>query len=176
MHANPTEASSNIYICTRSPPPPKALQTGYIYTVHNAEPTPREASIPRTWLLPAPALPGVSYRQLGVGPRQADAIQQHSDVGADHGHVRRKAGDGAHEVSEQHYDAVQLDAEADEGPSQEDEREAAEEGGRAFCFLLPREEEECLLGSDDDGQADKKQDLRKRSAALARARGCSWGG
>lgn len=100
--------------------------------------------------------------QLRVPPAQPHAVDKQADVGPDDGYVAREAGDGAEEVAKEDDDAVQLDDEADQRPAQEDEREPAEEGGRALGLLLAREEEERLLGADDDGEADQEEDLGSR--------------
>lgn len=101
-----------------------------------------------------------SYGQLSVvPPPQARAVDEGADVGADDGQVAREGGDGAEEVAEEHEDAVQLDAEADERPPEQDQQEAPEEGRRALGLLLPREEEQRLLRPDDDREADEEEDL-----------------
>lgn len=105
----------------------------------------------------------ISDREVRVAPpTKPDAVDQEADVGADHGGVPREAGDGAEEVAKEDGDAVQLDAEADQGPLHQDEDEAEEEGCGALGLLFPREEEQRLLRSDDDGEAYEEKDLLGR--------------
>lgn len=89
-----------------------------------------------------------SDRQLGIPPPQPHLISHKPDIRPHDGQVPRERHDGAEEVAEQHCDAVELDAEADQGPAEEDEGQAAEEGGGAAGFLLAGEEEESLLRAD----------------------------
>lgn len=95
-------------------------------------------------------------RQLGVSPSKPSAVDEDADVRADDGDVAREAGDGAEEVAEQDHDAVQLDEEPDQRPAQQDQQEPGEEGGGPLCLLPAREEEERLLGSDYDREADEE--------------------
>lgn len=111
-----------------------------------------------------------SYRQLRIPPPHPGPVDQHSDVWPHHRGVPREARNRAQEVAKEHHDAVQLDAEPDQWPPQEDQRQAAEEGRRAFKLLSAREEEERLLRSDYYGQADEEEDLSEL-IALARRGG-----
>ena len=99
------------------------------------------------------------YRKLGVPPPQPDPVHQHADVWSYDRYVPAEASDGAEEVAEEDYDAVELDAEAYQGPAQEDESQTAEECRGALCLLFPREEEERFLRSDYDGEADEEENL-----------------
>lgn len=89
-----------------------------------------------------------SNRQLSIPPPQPRPIDRHADIRPHDGHVARERGDGAEEVAEEDGDAVQLHAEADQRPAEEDEDEAGEEGGGTPGLLLAGEEEEGLLGPD----------------------------
>lgn len=126
------------------------------------------------------------YGQLGIASSQTRPVHEDANVGADDGYVPCEPGDRAQEVAEQYHDAVELDAEPDQRPAQEDQQEAAEEGRRALGLLFPGEEGERLLRPDDDGEADEEEDLlevrtkkvrelvRQKPGVLVR-RG-SWGG
>lgn len=96
------------------------------------------------------------YRQLGIPPSDPGPVDGGPDVRPDNRNVACEGGDGAEEVAKQNHDAVELDAEADQGPPQQDQGEPREEGRRALCLLFPREEEERLLGSDDDCEANEE--------------------
>jgi len=98
--------------------------------------------------------------ELGVPPSKADSIDGQANVGPDDGDIPREAGNRAEEVAKEDHDSVELDEEADEGPAHKDEAEAAKEGRGAFELLFAREEEERLLRTDYDCEADEEEDLR----------------
>lgn len=97
--------------------------------------------------------------QLGIPPPQPRPIDCHANIRADDGQTPRESRNRAQEVPEQHGDAVRLDDEADKRPLEQDQGQAGEEGGRAFCFLFAREEEEGFGRADYDGQADEEEEL-----------------
>lgn len=99
------------------------------------------------------------HGQLVIPPPQPYPVDQHPDIRSDNGRVPGEAGNRAQEVAEQHHDAVELDAEPYERPLEQDQEQAGEEGRRALGLLLAREEEERLLGANDDGEADEEEDL-----------------
>lgn len=114
---------------------------------------------------------GGSYRKIGVRPpSQAGSINKHTDIRANDRGVPRKGRDCSKEIPEKDRYAVELDAEAQERPSQENEPKAGEEGCCTLGLLPPREEDKSLGRSDDYRQADQEEDLwlvsRSQSAAL----------
>ncbi|RYP42307.1 hypothetical protein DL768_010356 [Monosporascus sp. mg162] len=104
------------------------------------------------------------HGQLGVAAAEPSAVDEGADVGPDDRQAPSEAGDGAEKVAEEYEDAVELDAEADERPPQQDQQEPREEGGRALGLLPPREEQQRLLGADYDGEANEEEDLLRRGA------------
>ena len=88
------------------------------------------------------------YRQFSIASAQSNPINEHPNIRSNNGRIPRKARYRPQEIAKEHHDAVQLDEEADKGPSQEDQRQPAEECSRACRLLFPREEEQCLLRSD----------------------------
>lgn len=90
------------------------------------------------------------HGQLSIPPPQPRAINSHPDVRSNNRDIPREARYGSQEIAKEDHDAVQLDAEAYERPSQQNERQAAEEGRRALGLVFPGEEEERLLRSDYD--------------------------
>jgi hypothetical protein len=65
------------------------------------------------------------------------------------------------EVSKQNQYAVQFNKEADQRPSEENKQNAAGEGSCASEFLWTREECDCLLDADYEGEADEEEDLNR---------------
>lgn len=57
------------------------------------------------------------YRELGVPPPQADAIDGDANVGADDGNACREPGYRAEEVPKEDHDAVELDEKPNQRPS-----------------------------------------------------------
>ena len=100
-----------------------------------------------------------SYRQLSIPPPQPRSINCHANIRADDGQTPCESCNRAQEVPEQHGDTVSLDDKADKCPLEQDQDQAGEEGGRAFCFLFAREEEESFGRADYDGQADEEEEL-----------------
>lgn len=56
------------------------------------------------------------HRQLGVPATDTGPVDRGADIRADDGDVTRKSGNRAEEVAKEDHDAVELDAEADQGP------------------------------------------------------------
>lgn len=65
-----------------------------------------------------------SHRQLSIPSTSTNFIQGHLDVGTDDGDVSGERSDRSEEVTEEYEDAVQLDKEANQGPAEEDEKDA----------------------------------------------------
>ena len=113
----------------------------------------------RAWL---PRIPNHSDWKLSIPPAtQPQAIYHNSDVWSHDRYASRKGGNRTQEVTKQHHDTIQLDAEPNQRPPQQDERQPPEERRRPLCLVFPREEEQGLLWSNDNGEADQEEDLSR---------------
>ncbi|KAK4983574.1 hypothetical protein LTR66_008774, partial [Elasticomyces elasticus] len=79
--------------------------------------------------------------------------------GSDDGHAIGERGDRLEELAEEEEDGVELEAEAGQGPAEQDEQEAGGEAGGAAEFLPPQEEEEGAVGAEEEGRAGEEEDL-----------------
>ncbi len=66
-------------------------------------------------------------------------------------------------LPEKHDETVDLHDYADDGPSEEDDGDAAEEGRRALDLLPLEEEAEGALKADHQNQTQHKQNLWRKS-------------
>lgn len=97
--------------------------------------------------------------KLRIAAAQAGPIHRHSNIRPDDGHAACEACNSPEEVAKQDGNTICLDNEPNKGPFHEDEYQAGEECSGAFGLLLAGEEEEGLLGSDDDGETNEEEDL-----------------
>lgn len=81
------------------------------------------------------------------------------NVGANDGNVASERADGSKEVSEQDKNTICLDNETGQGPSEEDQEYTSHKSCRSFQFLPSCEEDESLLKTDDEGQANEEENL-----------------
>lgn len=110
------------------------------------------------------------HRQLGVASRRphSRAVYRLSDIRAHDRQVPRKTGNRAQKVPKQYHDAVQLDAEPDKRPLDEDERQSAKKCRRSFELLLPCKEGGRLLRANYNGEPDEEENLCEADGACQR--------
>ena len=101
-----------------------------------------------------------SYRHIRIPPPSTDRVQKLLNVRPHDRDIAREASHGREEVPKEDKDPVQLDQESRERPPQQDQQDPCRERCRALEFLFPGEEEQGLLGADDEGQTDEEQDLK----------------
>lgn len=108
-----------------------------------------------------------SDRQLCVSPAtHPEPIYHDSNIRPNDGCTPREGSYSTEEIAKQHHNTVQLDAESDQRPPQQYQSQPSEERRRAFCLLLPRKEEKCLLRPDYYGKSDQEEDLSPTKVSL----------
>jgi len=101
----------------------------------------------------------LSNGQLGVSLPARQHPQPFCNVRPNHGDTANEAGYRGEEITEQDKQSVELNDEANEGPSQENQDDAESKGSGASPFLATSEEEAGLIRADDDSETYQEEDL-----------------
>lgn len=102
-----------------------------------------------------------SDRKLSVALPTTQCSQAGGEIGSHNRNAPSKARNGSQEVAEEYEYAVQFDHEANKRPLAENEDNTSDKRGSAFELLPACEEEGCLLGTDDHGEADEEEYLSR---------------
>ena len=110
------------------------------------------------------SFPHISDRQLAPATHAAkpspDPVHGQRDVGPDEGDLVSPGRANAQRVRQQYCTAVQLDREADEGPSEQDQDHADRERERPAALRRLEGESSERLRAEEQGAAKDEEDLR----------------
>lgn len=88
------------------------------------------------------------YRQLRIPSPPRQHLQRTLNIRPNNRNIPRKLPNSNQKVPEEDKQTVQLDQETGKRPAEEDQEDAAEEGGGALEFLAAGEEGDCFLETD----------------------------
>jgi len=102
----------------------------------------------------------LSHRKFLIPlPTRANLPQRRGNIRSHDRHTPCKPSDRPKEVSKKHHDPIDLNCKADERPFRENQNDADYECRCAFQLLRSREEDDCFVGSDDDKETEKEEDI-----------------
>lgn len=81
------------------------------------------------------------------------------DIRSHYRNVACKLANRDQEVAEENEQPIELNDEARQRPAEKDEDNPGSERSCPLAFLWTREKDQGLLETDDEGQADEKEDL-----------------
>ena len=88
------------------------------------------------------------YRQLRIPPPPRQNLQCPLNIRPNNRNIPRKLPNRNQEIPKQDEKPVQLNQKTGQRPAEEDQEDAAEEGGGALEFLAAGEEGDCFLEAD----------------------------
>ena len=88
------------------------------------------------------------YRQLRIPPPPRQNLQRPLNKRPNNRNIPRKLPNRNQKITEEDKQPIQLDQKTGKRPAEENQEDAAEEGGGALEFLAAREEGDCFLEAD----------------------------